>query len=143
MTESTEEKAWILFSEQGLSWSQVKYHLTEEDGIDEITARQIIDSLKQKAECIEIKEEEERQLKKQERELQKIIKNEEGNTAVQRADKKIMIGIIIIGVAIALLLLCPALHMRIKLIMFFIGISLIVTGLRHRDIIYEHQNKKN
>lgn len=143
MTESTEEKAWILFSEQGLSWSQVKYHLTEEDGIDEITARQIIDSLKQKAENLEIKEEEERQLKKQERELHEIIKNEEGNTAVQRADKKIMLGIIIIGVAVALLLLCPDLHMRIKLIMFFAGISLIVTGLRHRDIIYEHQNKEN
>lgn len=143
MTESAEEKAWILFTEQGLSWSQVKYHLTEEDGIDEITARQIIDSLKQKEENIEIKEEEERLFKKQERELQEILKNEEGNTAFQRADKKIMLGIIIIGVAVGLFLLCPNLHMRIKLIMIIVGISLIATGLRHRDIIYEHQNKKN
>ena len=143
MEQTAKERAWILYAEQGLSWSQVKYHLTEEDGIDEITARQIVDDLKQKVEYIENEEEEQRLIRNQERELQEIIKNEEGNTAFQRADKKIMLGVVLVGVGIGVAILCPELQTRVKVVVILGGISLIATGLRHRDIIYANQHKQS
>ena len=138
--------AWDLYHVQGLNWKQIHHHLTKEEGVSELEARELIERLQ----CIEtdtLKHEEELSLiREQEEELHEILREDKDQSPLERAQRKISIGIglIIIGIImlIVILMAIPGRFIRYAIVLIFIGGGLISQGIYHKKVIFERNREK-
>lgn len=142
--EELEKLVTELHDEQGLSWNQVKYALTEEEGVSEIDARKIIDKfreLEEEKQAIQQEAQKEIEAKAQ---LEEILREDESNPPMQRADNKVTIGFLLVILGIVLFFILPPIssRSRIAACVCVTGIIMICTGFKHRSIIKEHKNAR-
>ncbi len=138
------EYAKELYHNQGLSWKQVKYALRE-NGFDERQVDEIVDNLKEEHNLIESNAEKDDLLKKKEEE---IFGTKGSKSPMQRADNKILIGLIL-SVIGAILWLIGVLGGGGKLLIRYgsigvsFGIFYVIIGYRHRSLITKKNNSLN
>lgn len=134
------EYAKDLYLNQGLSWKQIKFAL-KENGIGEIQATELINDLRDEYQQLEEKEKIDRQSEEEE----EIFNSSGAYTPMQRADNKIIIGIIsaIIGTILFIVGVFSegsSFLRRWGIFGVLLGVSFVVTGLRHRQIITKRNN---
>ena len=85
-------------------------------------------------------------IREQEEELHEILREDKDQSPLERAQRKISIGIglIIIGIImlIVILMAIPGRFIRYAIVLIFIGGALISQGMYHKKIIFERNREK-